>query len=152
MNILLENINWLAVLVSAVVAFVIGATWFGPKTLYPTWMRAMGREVPTERVEMSGGETALMFGGTFVASFIQVATLALILTLARAVSDTLTVTTGALFGFIFSLGLGGFASLSHRMFGAANHKVYPSLKVWIIEIGQDVVAMTVAGAILAVWH
>jgi hypothetical protein len=111
----------------------------------------MGREVPTERVEMSGGETALMFGGTFVAAFIQVATLAGVLGLVRAAGGDLSVLNGAVFGLIFSLGLGGFASLSHRMFGQADHKVYRSLKVWIIEIGQDVIALTVAGAILAAW-
>lgn len=151
MNFILQNINWLAVLGASLSSFVIGAIWFGPKTLYPTWIRAMGREVPTERVEMTGGETALMFGGTFVASFIQVATLAFVFELLQGVSSPMPVVTGALLGFILSLGFGGFASLSHRMFGQADHKVYRSLKVWIIEIGQDVVAMTVAGAILAAW-
>ncbi len=148
MNILLENLNWLGIFVASITSFVIGAIWFGPKTFYPTWIRLLGREVPTERVQMSGGETALMFGGTYVAALIQVITLDLIITLAKAVSSPVSVATGALFGFVFSVGLGAFASLSHRMFGQPNFKVYQSLKVWLIEVGQDVVALTLAGVLL----
>jgi hypothetical protein len=145
------EINWLAVFVSSIVSFVIGAVWFGPKTFYPVWMKALDREVPTERVEMKKGETALMFVGTYVAALIQVATLAFIFGLARAASVDLTWANGAALGFFFSVGLGAFASLSHRMFSHPNFKVYKSLKVWLIEVGQDVVCITIAGAILGAW-
>lgn len=146
-----ENYNIWAVLAASVLSFVIGAIWFGPKTFYPVWMKALGREVPTERVKMSGGETFLMFGGTWFAAFIQVATLELIIALARTSMPGIGLLTGMLFGFIFSVGLGAFASLSHRMFAQPDMKVYRSLKVWLIEVGQDVVAMTLAGAILVAW-
>ena len=148
----ISNLNYLAIFVASLSSFVIGALWFGPKTFYPVWIRSMGREVPTERIEMKAGETALMFGGTYVAALVQVATLALILSLASGAGVAMTPLDGALFGLLFSTGLGAFGSLSHRMFGQADHKVYRSLRVWIIEVGQDVVALTVAGAILAAWH
>jgi hypothetical protein len=143
-----ENFNWLAVFTASISSFVIGAIWFGPKTFYPTWIRAMGREVPTERIEMKGGETALMFGGTYLAGLIQVITLELVILLADSAAPGFDWTTGAAFGFGLAVGFGAFASLSHRMFGQADHRVYRSLKVWIIEVGQDVVSLTVAGAIL----
>jgi hypothetical protein len=145
------EINWLAVFVSSLVSFAIGAVWFGPKTFYPVWIRALGREVPTERVEMKKGETALMFGGTYVGALVQVVTLAVIIALARAVDPSFGLVSGAAFGFFFSTGLGAFASLSHRMFGQANFKVYSSLKVWLIEVSQDVICVTIAGAILGAW-
>ena len=154
----LANINYLAVLVASLVSFVIGAVWFGPKTFYPVWMKALGREVPTERYKMTGGETLLMFGGTYLAALIQVLTLAFIFGIykANAVSlltgdDTLTALNGAFLGFIFAVGLGAFASLSHRIFAQPDGKVYRSLKVWLIEVGQDVVCVTIAGAILGAW-
>ena len=147
----LLNINWIAVFVASVTSFIIGALWFGPKTLYPVWIRALGREVPTERVEMSGAETALMFGGTYVAALVQVTTLAVVIGFGRLFADGFGVGTGAVFGFVLSIGFGAFASLSHRMFGQPNHRVFQSLKVWVIEVGQDVVALTVAGAILGAW-
>ncbi|MEN9752607.1 MAG: hypothetical protein RL670_298 [Actinomycetota bacterium] len=145
------EINWLAVFVASLSSFAIGAVWFGPKTFYPVWIRALGREVPTERIEMSKGETALMFGGTYLASLVQVFTLAAIIGLARVSAPGFSVGDGILFGFVFSVGLGAFASLSHRMFGQPDHKVFRSLKVWLIEVGQDVLSLTVAGAILGAW-
>lgn len=145
------EINWLAVFVASLTSFVIGAIWFGPKTFYPIWIRALGREVPTERVEMSKGETALMFGGTYVAALVQVITLATIIGLARIIAPGFGLGTGAFLGFVFSTGFGAFASLSHRMFGQPDMKVYRSLKVWLIEVGQDIVCVTIAGAILGAW-
>lgn len=146
-----QNINWFAVFVASLSSFAIGAIWFGPKTFYPTWITSQGRKVPTERIEMTGGETALMFGGTFVAAFIQAATLAVLIELARLVSPQFGWSDGAFYGAFFGIGLGAFASLSHRMFGQFDHKVYRSIKVWLIEVGQDVVALTVAGAIIGAW-
>jgi hypothetical protein len=148
MNILLENLNWLAIFIASIVSFVIGAVWFGPKTFYPIWIKLLGREVPTERVQMSAGETALMFGGTYVGALVQIATLDVIITLAQVVSPGIGWGTGAIFGFLFSVGIGAFSSLSHRMFGQPDFKIYNSIKVWLIEVGQDVVCLTIAGAIL----
>ena len=145
-----SQFNLLAVLVSSIVCFIIGAVWFGPKTFYPIWMKALGREVPTERIKMTGGETLLMFGGTYVAALIQVSTLGIIVAAARLLHPV-TWGTGLFLGFLFSVGLGGFASLSHRMFAQPDAKVYKSLKVWLIEVGQDVVCLTIAGAILGAW-
>lgn len=145
------TINWLAVVVASLSSFIIGAVWFGPKTFYPTWIRAMGREVPTERVEMSGAETALMFGGTYIAALVQVVSLAVVLAFARVAGAPIDAGSGALIGFALAVGFGAFASVSHRMFGQADHNVFRSLKVWIIEVGQDVVCVTIAGAILGAW-
>lgn len=145
------SINPLAVLTASIISFAIGAIWFGPKTFYPVWMRALGREIPKERVKMTGGETLLMFGGTYLAALIQVLTLAVIISLGRSASPSFGLLDGAIYGFVFSVGLGAFASLSHRMFGQANFRVYQSLKVWLIEVSQDVLCLTIAGLILAAW-
>jgi hypothetical protein len=85
----LTNINWLAVIAASLSSFIIGALWFGEKTFYPQWMTAMGRKTPTERVEMSTGSMILMFGGTYVGALVQVATLAVIVALARTVDPTI---------------------------------------------------------------
>ena len=151
MNFLFEHVNLFAVLVASVLSFIIGAIWFGPKTFYPVWMKALGREVPTERIKMTGGETLLMFGGTYLAALIQVSTLALIISMAKGLSTNFDAGTGALFGFVFSVGLGAFGSLSHRIFAQPDGKVYRSLKVWLIEVGQDVFCLTIAGTILGAW-
>lgn len=145
------EINWWAVLVATLSSFIIGAVWFGPKTFYPVWMKALGRQIPTGDVQMKNAETVLMFGGTFVGAFVQVTTLSVIIGMARLLNPAVGAVEGLLLGLAFSVGLGAFASLSHRMFGQYDMNPYRALKVWIIEVGQDVVALTVAGAILGAW-
>ena len=63
----------------------------------------------------SGAEMALMFGGTYVGALAQVATLAVIIELAKATNQTLGLGEGAFLGLVFGIGLGAFASLSHRI-------------------------------------
>lgn len=145
------EINWLAVFVASLSSFVIGAVWFGPKTFYPVWMKAQGRQVPTERIEMSGAETGLMFGGTYFAALVQVATLAFVLEYIAPATSGFGALDGAFFGFLLAVGFTAFGSLSHRMFSHNEHKVYKSIQVWLIEVGQDIVCLTVAGAILGAW-
>lgn len=145
------EINWLAVTVASLLMFVIGAVWFGPKTFYPVWMKAQGRTIPTERVDMSTGSTVLMFGGTLVATVIQSITLAVIINLASTVDPTIGTFGGAAIGALLGFGIGAASSFSHRQFGQHNHKQFDAVWVWIIEIGQDVVSLTVAGAIIGAW-
>jgi hypothetical protein len=147
----LSNINWLAVFAASISSFAIGAIWFGPKTFYPSWMAAMGRKVPTERVEMSTGSTVLMFGGTYLGALVQVATLAVIVSLARTVDPTLGALGGAAIGALLGFGIGAAASFSHRQFAQQNHKQVHAVWVWLIEVGQDIVCLTIAGAIIGAW-
>jgi hypothetical protein len=145
------EINWLAVVVASLSSFIIGAVWFGPKTFYPIWMKALRGTMPTEPTKMTGAETGLMFGGTYLAALIQVATLGFAFEFIAAATPGFGALDGALYGFLLSVGLTAFGSLSHRMFGQPEGRVFRSLKVWLIEVGQDVLALTVAGAILGAW-
>lgn len=145
------EINWLAVISASLSSFVIGALWFGPKTYYPVWMTAMGRKVPTERVEMSTGSTVLMFGGTYLGALVQVTTLAVVVSLARAVDPTIGALGGAAIGALLGFGIGAAASFSHRQFAQENHNQIHAVWVWLIEVGQDIVCLTVAGLIIGAW-
>jgi hypothetical protein len=147
----LTTINWLAVIAASFSSFIIGALWFGTKTFYPVWMTAMGRKVPTEQVKMSAGSTILMFGGTYVGALVQVATLAVIVALARTVDPTIGALGGAAIGALLGFGIGAAASFSHRQFAQQNHKQVQAVWVWLIEVGQDIVCLTVAGVIIGAW-
>jgi len=145
------EINWLAVVAASLSSFVIGAVWFGPKTFYPVWMTAMGRKVPTENVPMSAGSTILMFGGTYLGALIQVSTLAVVVSLARAVDPTIGALGGAAIGALLGFGIGAAASFSHRQFAQQNHNQVYAVWVWLIEVGQDIVCLAVAGLIIGAW-
>jgi hypothetical protein len=132
-------INWLAFALATLAIFMIQAIWFGPKTFYPVWWKAMGKEpIKPEDQDTSAKGMIRLFGSSFAAALAQATVLYLVI-----FGSGLTVLGGALAGF----GLGvvaAAASLPHRLFGQQG------FKVWIIEVGADVLALSAAGAILAV--
>ena len=58
----LADLNWLAILVAAIAAFVLGGIWYSPKLFGTAWMQDVGL------TEESAAESnmALIFGGAFV--------------------------------------------------------------------------------------
>lgn len=135
----MENftINWLALALSTLAIFMIQAIWFGPKTFYPVWWKAMGKApIKTEDQNTSFGELVRLFGSSFAAALAQTAVLYVLI-----FGSGLTMLGGALAGFALGI-VAAAASLPHRLFGQQG------FKVWIIEVGADVVALTAAGAIL----
>lgn len=133
----LTGLNWAAVAVGFLACFAIGFFWFSPRGFFPIWWAAIGNTGKTP-----GGNThpALTFGGTFVGIFLQVLTLAVILNTLQQI-QTLSVLDGAWIGLCVGGGIAAMASLSHRLFAGQG------LLVWALEIGNDVLNLTVAGAI-----
>ena len=130
---ILTELNWLAILVAFVAFFVIGAIWFAPKTFYPLWVKAMGND-PQKSPNAHG--MALTFGLTAVGALVQV------IHFVSAASGPVGPLGGAVTGLLLGVGIAAASSLSHRLFGGQG------LRVWIIEVGGDVVSLTVAGLIL----
>lgn len=88
------DINWLAVLVAAVVTFVLGGVWYGP-LFGRVWRAAEGRAEPQPGRQK---HPALVYGLSFVLMLIAAAALALFLgqdpTVPRAVGVGLVVGAG----------------------------------------------------------
>ena len=139
-----SGLNFIGVLVAFIVSFVSGGIWFGPKTFYPIWMKAKG--IPSGVLTENQNKPALMFGGTIIGVLVQTLTLGLIINSLQVHNPDLGVLDGAGVGFALGVGIGMFASLSHRIFGG------DSLKVWIIETANDAINLTIAGAIIAAFN
>lgn len=140
------ELNWLAIAVAAFAQFTIGGIWFGPKTFYPIWMKAMGKEIPTEQGgDIGGVKPGIAFALTFVGQLIQVITSAVFIELATKADPTFGALGGLAAGALLGFGIAAASSLSHRLFANAG------LKVWIIEVGQDIVALAIGGLILGAW-
>lgn len=139
-----DGLNFLGILIAFVFSFLSGAIWFGPKTLYPVWMRARG--IPSGQLTSQQNKPALLFGGTFVGIVIQTLTLGVVITSIQSHQSNFSVADGALVGLALGVGIAAFASLSHRLFGGE------SLKVWIIETANDAINLTVAGAIITFFN
>ena len=139
-----SGLNFVGVLVAFIVSFASGGIWFGPKTFYPVWMKAKG--IASGQLTTQQNKPALLFGGTIVGVFVQTLTLGVIITSLQAHNADLGILDGAGVGFALGVGIGMFASLSHRLFGG------DSLKVWIIETANDAINLTIAGAIIAAFN
>lgn len=140
MNLL--ELNWLAILVAFLAFFAIGAIWFGPKTFYPVWVKAMGSD-PQKSPNAHG--PLLVFGLTAVGTLVQVIATALVI---GAVSDAygpVGALGGAGVGLLLGVGIAAASTISHRLFGGLG------LRVWLIEAGGDIVALTIAGVILGLF-
>ena len=141
---MLESINLPAVLVSWFVAFISGFVWFGPKTLFPIWWKLMGK---TSK-DVPGGGTSMVatFGSVLVGQLIAIVTLAIVMSPLMELGRVSSAVDGALVGLLLGFGIAGATALGHRMF--AGHGAV----VWIIESGNDIINLGIAGAILATWR
>jgi hypothetical protein len=139
-----SGLNFVGILIAFIVSFASGGIWFGPKTFYPIWMKARGIE--SGQLNANQNKPALLFGGTIVGVLIQTLTLGLIITSLQRNLPDFGVIDGAGVGFALGVGIGMFASLSHRLFGGEN------IKVWLIETTNDALNLTIAGAIIAFFN
>jgi len=139
-----SDLNFVGVLIAFVISFVSGGIWFGPKTFYPIWMKARG--IANGQLTTQQNKPALLFGGTIIGVLVQTLTLALIINTLQVNGVELGLLDGAGVGFALGVGIGMFASLSHRLFGGE------SLKVWIIETANDAINLTIAGAVIAYFN
>ena len=139
-----ESINLPAILASWLVTFVSGFLWFGPKTLFPLWWKLMGKS-PAE-VPGGGRNMMVTFGSVLIGQLISIVTLALVLNPLIELGQVSGALDGALVGLLLGFGIAGATALGHRMF--AGH----GLVVWLIESGNDILNLGIAGAILATWR
>lgn len=139
-------INWLAVVACVVASMVIGGVWFGPKTFFPVWWKAVGKE---GEPAMGGGESTpgsslgmgLVWGGVILASFIQAVFMSLMVNAMGSMSGGATLGSGALAGFFLWLGFVAPSSLTNKLFA-------DRLKAWVIEQGNHLITFVVMGAII----
>ena len=136
-------INWLAVGVAFVVVFLAGAVWFGPKTFFPVWWRALGKD--PDDMSTSGMNMGMVFGSTAVAAAVQVIGIALAIGVATLAFGAVGPLGGLLIGLTLGVVFTAAGSLSHRLFGQQG------FRVWLIEVGSDVLNYTLAGLIIGLF-
>ena len=139
-----SGLNLVGVLVAFIVSFASGGIWFGPKTFYPIWLKAKG--VSSGQLTASQNKPVVLFGGTIVGVLVQSLTVGLLVNSLQKGHPNFGIVDGAGVGFAVGVGVGMFASLSHRLFGG------DSFKVWIIETANDAINLTIAGAIIAFFN
>jgi hypothetical protein len=141
MTVDLGQINWIAVLVAAVVYFVIGAAWFAPATFGRPWMAAIGWDESRPRPEMN----PVSYVGP--AAFYLVASIATALLAAATGSDTLP--EGIVLGLVVGLGYALVVTATDAVFDPNKPKPW----TWFAISGAyHVVSLILVGAIVAAWQ
>lgn len=140
----LTELNWIAILIGFVVFFAVGAIWFGPKTFYPAWVKLIGAvETPGQGLGHHG--MPFVFGLTALGAFVQVVALASVIELVSAVHGPVGPLGGLLVGLLVGVGFAAAGSLSHRLFSGQG------IRVWLIEVGGDIVSLTLAGLVIGLF-
>lgn len=137
-----SSVNFVGVLLAFLVNFVVGFIWFGPKTFFPIWWKAMGKEGdPGE-----GANMGVVFASTAIAGLVSATGLALVFDLIIRTGSEINQSLG--FGTGLTVGVLTVAApaLSHRLF-AGN-----GFKVWLLEVGGDVAAFAAMGLVLSYFY
>lgn len=130
----IQNLNWLAVLVAALSTFLIGGLWYSPMLFEKGWLSANN----FTQDDLRSRNMPLVFGLSFLLSFIMALNLAMFI---GQEDLSFGIAAGFLTGFAWvSLAMGIIALFEKR-----------PLKYVLINGGYMVVAFTVMGAILGAW-
>lgn len=129
-------VNWLAVIVAAVSAFVLGGLWYSPALFGKAWMEASG--VTPEKQQQ--GHPARVFGISFVWALLGAVCFAMFLGPKPAFGFAVGV--GFLTGFIWVAG----------SFGINYQFEQKPMKLWLVNGGYHTVQYTLYGLVLGLWH
>jgi hypothetical protein len=129
------QLNYWTILAAALSTFLLGGLWYSPAVFGKAWMKENGF---TEE-SMKNSNMVKIFGLALVLALISAINLAMFLG-----PDT-DVTMGALYGF--AAGFGWVATFvgTHYLFERK------SFKLFLINAGYSIVALTIMGVIIAAW-
>jgi hypothetical protein len=128
-----SEINYLAVFVAAIVHLVLGLIWFQPKLFGNAWASYTGKTLdPAVRWLPAG----------VIGHLLMSLVLAVIINLARAK----TIGAGAVMGLLVLVGF-----IIPLECGELIWEKIP-FKLWLIRVGNQLVGLSITGAILAVWR
>ncbi|MDE2836867.1 MAG: DUF1761 domain-containing protein [Chloroflexota bacterium] len=136
MSIDLGDLNWLAVVVAAVAAYVLGAVYY--MALAKPWMAAA--KLTREQIEGSDNKTA--YGLAALASVIGAVVLAILVQATGAAGAVEGLLVGLVVGVIV-VGVGQVPNYAFQYRGA---------KLFVIDAGYPLLQMLLGGAILGAWQ
>ena len=130
-------INWLAVIVAAIIRLAVGAVWYSPVAFGPTWQKTVG--ITQEQV-MKAMPRAIAVDA--VGSLIM----AFILLHAVVYAGANTLLLGAAVGGLNWLGFVAVVLIATNVY-----EQRPMRSAWI-GAGFNLVALVLMGALLAIWR
>jgi hypothetical protein len=135
-------VNYLAVLVSGIVIFMLGGLWYSPVLFAKPWIALMGRTEEELRGEAAKKSMPLMYFTVFLCGLVTAAVLAIVINNFGAT----TAVDGACIGALCWLGFAATTSFGSSLFS------FQPAKLWLINSAYNLVSFVIAGVILAIWR
>ncbi len=139
MTVPIVDINWVAVIVAAIVSMALGAFWYSPAGFGKQWVALMGFTDQQQKAMKKGAGKA--YALAFIGALITSAVLAMLVDWAQAI----TMIDGAKVGFWIWLGF-----VATTMAGMMLWEGKP-MKLYTLNSGYHLVNFILMGAILAAW-
>ena len=136
------HVNYIAILVAAVVSFFIGALWYSPLLFAKRWIKATCK---TEE-DLKGGDGTTPYIISFVAWLIATYVLAVFIDYGVDLNSSPQFLYGMLAAFLCWFGFVAAISLIHNLFAQR------PTALWFIDSGYILVAFLISGIILAEWR
>lgn len=133
------NINLIAVFVAAFVNMFLGYIWYGP-LFGKMWMKLTGRT--KESIEMEKKEMPKVMGSMFAGALVMAFVLAIFVSMIGSNG----IMIGAKIGGLAWLGFVATTMLQDVLYEKKNTKLAA------INLGYNLAALTINGALLAVWR
>jgi len=133
----ISTINWMAVIVAAVLNFFLGGLWYSPVLFGKAWQK----ENNLSDEDLKKGSPAKIFGFSFLWSFVMSFNLAMFLN-DKATDMAWGITAGFLAGF-------GWVAAAIYIIGLFERK---STKYMLINSGYMIVSFLLMGLIIGAWR
>ena len=133
----METVNWLAVAVAGISAFVLGGVWYSPALFGKAWMKENNMSVE----DVQKGNKAKIFGWSFILSLVMAVNLAMYLSGDTKVDLAMGIVYGLLTGVWIFCGIAIVALFEHR-----------SARYIFVNGGYMLVALGLMGAIIGAWR
>ena len=138
----LPAVNYLAVLVTGIVIFILGGLWYSPILFAKRWIALQGKTEEQMKAEAAAASMPLLYFSAFVTSLLITFVMAGIIS-ALAVGS---LAAGLHIAFFCWLGFAGATSYATAIFSGRPRQL------WLIDSAYNLVSFLIAGAILAAWR
>ena len=131
------QVNYIAIVVTAMLVFALGNLWYSPLLFAKLWTSLTGK---TEEELKKGAKPA-----NYIISFMQGLITAYILSIFLGFAQADTLSAGAWVGFMCWFGFAGTIGFVQGMFALR------PMKLWTIDAGYTFISFVMSGIILATW-
>ena len=131
----ISHLNWFAIFIAAIVAFVAGSIWYSPLLFSKSWQK----EVGLSSDDIKNANMGIIFSMSFILSLIISVLLALF------IGPESTAINGMITGLLVSIGFVATSLGVNYLFARR------SLKLFLIDAGYFVLFFMLIGLILGAW-